>query len=122
MTQANERGLFEVNEPAIMLHVGKSVGDDLSAVSPNDVYASVRGWWPGETEPREANGVLILARNSTHVVGVFRARKWVSSPNGKPWGFSGEPAELSAQLRYFGKGIPPEYRTGRNPVRYLLWE
>ena len=123
MTQANEPDLFEVDEPTILIFVGTSIGSDLSTISPNDVYASVRGWWTGKTEPREADGELILARNSTRVVGVFRARQWVRSPFDNPprWGFSGEPAELSAQLRYFGKGIPPEYKT-QNPVRYLLWE
>ena len=121
MARSNHPEPFVAQEPTILIFIGRSLGDDLSKVGPNDVYAATRGWWRGAIEPKEANGELILARTSTHIVGVFRARQWLPSPFGEArWGFSGEPAELSAQLAYFGKGIPPENRV-QNPVQYLLW-
>lgn len=64
-------------------------------------------------------GLLVLARNSEHVLGVFRVRRWRPDPNEESgrWSFIGEPAEMAAQLRYMGRRVPQQYR-GQNPIRY----
>ena len=103
----------------ILIFVGTSIGDDLSQVYPSDVYAAVKGWWNGTIQPYEADRELILARNTDRVLGAFRAKRWIPNPfDARKWGFIGEPAELSAQLRYVGKRVPNKYRTP-NPIRYL---
>ena len=109
---------FVVKEPIILIFIGRSIGNDLSLVYPADVYAAVKQWWRGATEPREADNELVLARNRDRVLGALRAKRWVSSENGKRWGFVGEPAELSAQMEYVGKRVPNAYRI-RHPVRFL---
>lgn len=109
---------FVAEEYFLLLYVGRTVGDDLAAVYPADVYAAAQGWWhinPTDLEP----GLLVLARNSDRVLGVFRTRSWRRDPdqNSTRWGFVGEPAEIDAQLRYMGRRVPDQYR-GQNPVRY----
>ena len=119
MAMTNDPEDFVVQEQLILIFVGRSIGNNLSDVYPPDVYAAVRGWWPGATRPYEANNELVLARNTNRVLGAFRVKRWVPSPfEDDRWGFVGEPAELSAQLRYVGKRVPNRYRS-QNPVRYL---
>ncbi len=119
MTTTDHPEDFVVQESMILIFVGTSIGNDLSQVYPSDVYAAVRGWWNGTIQPYEASNELILARNTERVLGAFRAKRWISNPfDSTDWGFIGEPAELSAQLRYVGKRVPNRYRT-QNPVRYL---
>lgn len=110
---------FVANEPFLLIFVGRTVGYYLDAVYPADVYAAVQGWWqinPAGLKP----GMLVLARNSERILGVFRTKSWRKDPNydqSGRWGFIGEPAEMSAQLRYMGKRVPQQYR-GQNPIRY----
>ena len=108
-----------VAEPIILIFVGRYIGNDLSKVYPADVYAAVRGWWRGNTESREADNELVLARTTDRVVGAFRAKRWVASPfEDSRWGFVGEPAELDVQLRYVGRRVPNRFRV-QAPVQYL---
>ena len=116
---------FVPNEPFVLINVRRNVPtDDLSERYPSDVYAAVHGWWrlnPGVL--LGSTGFLVLARNTERILGVYRVRHWVqqptdNSPNPR-WGFVGDPAELSAQLRYFGKRVPSRYRTSRNPIRFV---
>ena len=109
---------FVVNEPIILIYIGRSIGIDLSVVYPADVYAAVKEWWRGFVEPSEADDELVLARNRNRVLGAFRVKRWVVRQDGKRWGFIGEPAEISAQMEYVGKRVPNAYRS-QNPVRYL---
>ena len=110
---------FVVEEPILLIFVGRYIGNDLSKVYPTDVYAAVRGWWRGSTDSREAGNELVLARNTDRVVGAFRVKRWVASPfENNRWGFVGEPAELDAQLRYVGKRVPNRFRV-QTPVQYL---
>lgn len=114
--QANPED-FVADENFMVIFVGRTVGEDLSAVYPADVYAAVQGYWvmnPMALEP----GYLVLARNSDRVLGVFRTKTWRQDPFNNRWGFIGEPAEVSAQLRYMGKRVPDRYRAGQNPIRY----
>ena len=110
---------FDANEPFLLISVGREVGN-LSEAYPADVYSAAQGWWtmnPGDM----GAGYLVLARDRERVIGVFRTKSWRESPledsTGR-WGFIGEPAEISAQLRYMGKRVPQQYRTGSNPIRY----
>ena len=114
---------FVPQEPIILIYIGRSVGNDLSQVYAADVYAAVKGYWPGSVEPSEANNELILARNTERILGAFRAKRWVSNPfGGGRWGFVGESAELSVQLHYVGKRVPNAYRGRGNPIRYIGFE
>ena len=98
-----------------------SLGDDLSLVYPADVYAAARGWWamnPGSQE--DAPGYLVLARSRDRVLGAYRVKSWIQSPAGDGhWGLVGEPADMEAQLRYVGRQVPREFRTSRNPIRFV---
>ena len=47
MTTAGDPEDFVVRESLTLIHVGKSIGNNLSEVYPQDVYAAVRGWWRG---------------------------------------------------------------------------
>ena len=112
---------FEVSEPLIMVHIGNSIGSDLSIVYPTDVYACASGWWRLYPDRAEAYQ-LVLARNSDHVLGAFRVKRWIPRPDddGQPrLGFIGEPAEMSIQLEYVGKRVPDRFRTGRRAERYV---
>ena len=112
---------FVPNEPFLLLFVGQSLGDDLSLVYPADVYAAARGWWamnPGSQE--DAPGYLVLARSRDRVLGAYRVKSWIQSPAGDGrWGLVGEPADMEAQLRYVGRQVPREFRTSRNPIRFV---
>ena len=47
-------------------------------------------------------------------------KAWIQSPAGDGrWGFVGEPADMEAQLRYVGRQVPREFRTSRNPIRFV---
>lgn len=110
---------FVPDEPFLLIFVRRTVGDDMSVVFPADIYAAVQGWWQLNPEGLEP-GLLVLARNSERVLGVFRTKSWRKDPNydeSRRWGFIGEPAEMSAQLRYMGKRVPQRYRA-QNPIRY----
>ena len=83
---------FDPQEFIILIYIGQSLGNDLSQVYPADVYAGVKGYWSGGRPPSEANNELILARNTERVLGAFRAKRWVSHPDGgKRWGIRGMP-------------------------------
>lgn len=117
-TQYNQED-FRPNEPLLLIYIGQTIGSDLSIKYPADVYAAVNGYWrmnPGELV--DAPGYLVLARNSNRVLGAFRTKTWIRSPNEDRWGFVGEPAEMTAQLRYVGKRVPNQYRT-QNPIRFV---
>ncbi len=112
---------FQVGEPIILIFVENYLGTDLSLVYPNDVYAAVRGWWAiADPNVRAQDYNLVLARNSTHVLGAFRPTRWVRSAfdEGR-WGFVGRPAEVAVQIRYVGRRIPERFRGHGNPILYI---
>ena len=125
MTSQSRSDDFIPNEPFVLIHIGTTIGHDLSIKYPADVYASVRGYWrmnPGDLVDKP--GYLVLARSATLVLGAYRVKTWVPSPNHEEdgrWGFVGEPAEMSVQLRYVGKRVPNRYRPpgARNPIRFV---
>ena len=65
---------FIVGEPLIMFHFGKSIGNDLSAMYPADVYAAARGWWRFNPEGTLETHRLVLARDSERVLVAFRPK------------------------------------------------
>ena len=112
---------FIVEEPLVLINVGRSIGGDLSSKYPADVYAAVHGYWDRNLSDF-GPGYLVLARNKDRVLGAFRVKRWIPSPGGsKRWGFVGEPAELDVQMKYVGKRVPDRYRS-RHPVRYVTPE
>ena len=112
---------FVSNEPFLLLFIGRSLGDGLSLIYPADVYAAARGWWamnPGSQE--DAAGYLVLARSRDRMLGAYRVKSWIQSPADEGrWGFVGEPADMEAQLTYVGRQVLREFRTLRNPVRFV---
>ena len=125
MTSTSRTDDFIPDEPFVLIFIGMDIGSDFSIKYPADVYAAVHGYWrmnPGELV--NSPGFLVLARSATRVLGAYRVKTWVPSPRPDDegrWGFVGEPAELSAQLRYVGKRVPDRYRPlgERNPIRFV---
>ena len=103
-----------------MFHIGNSIGNDLSAVYPADVYAAVRGLWRFNPEGTLETHRLVLAQDSERMLGAFRPKSWARSHDREDrWGFVGELAELSIQIAYVGKRVPERFRGAQNPVRFL---
>ena len=119
---------FIPDRPLLMIFIGRSIGNDLSAKYPADVYAGVHGYWARNlTTMVDADGNpnrLVLARNTDRVLGVYRVKAWIKSPHEGPdrWGFVGEPADLETQLLYFGKRVPNRFRLqgAQDPVRTII--
>ncbi len=99
-----------LHEPAIIINIEKSISSDLSKVQPSGICAAVSRLWTAMPEPNLADRSLVLARNSSVVVGVFRVKRWIKSPlHGNRWGMVIEEADVSTQIHYLGKNIPDKY-------------
>ena len=111
---------FIVGESLLLIYIGRSIGKDLSIKYPADVYACVSGYWKRRFDREKYKNCLVLARNTDRVLGAYRIKTAIPSPEPESgrWGFEGGPAELSTQLRYVGKRVPDQYRT-QNPTRFI---
>ena len=107
---SNSRELI-LHEPVIIINIEKSISSDLSQVQPSGICAAVSRLWTAMPEPTSADRALVLARNSSVVVGVFRVKRWIKSPfHGNQWGMVIEEADVSTQFSYIGKNIPDKYK------------
>ena len=107
---SNSRELI-LHEPVVIINIEKSISTDLSQVQPSGIFAVVSKLWTAMPESTLADRALVLARNSTVVVGVFRVKRWIKSPfDGNQWGMVIEEADISTQFHYLGKNIPDKYK------------
>ena len=117
---------FELGESLILITIAQ-LWDELGP------YDAVRGLWVMDIEKaRQYN--LVLAQAKGLVRGAYRPKNWM---HGRPenfdlhdWSvdpekfekrvcFHGKEAEPEVWHRYVGKRVPPIFRSGGNPVRYV---
>ncbi len=107
---SNSRELI-LHEPVIIINIERSISSDLSQVQPSGICAAVSRLWTAMPEPNLADRALVLARNSSVVVGVFRVKRWIKNPlDRNRWGMVIQEADVSSQIRYIGKNIPEKYK------------
>lgn len=108
----SESSFFTANNPLILFHVAKALFEGRT------VDDAVKRCWKID-KSRASKYSLVVAKDSNHLVGVFRIvpGSWRPCGNGR-WEFECLRAD-DLWDEYVGKLVPEEFRGIRNPVRYL---
>jgi hypothetical protein len=123
--QAPDRAATFINEPAVLLKIGKFFSPDLA---PIDLYDGTRGYWKIGQNREQAHLAFSVYRNIIlevyEIVQWFPAGTTFSTRSDKPpagrWEFIGNIARPEYRDKYRNKSVGHYFPTGaRNPVRYI---
>ncbi len=117
---ADELNVFRVSKPFAAKHklLCININSTFESLDPQSIYKAVKESW--RIDVKKAKAVdFILAEYCGHVVGVFKAKEWYQTKEGR-WGFNGEHIEDDAIRRLYIGCVIGKNKGSQNPFRYFF--